>query len=137
MIQKKTAEFGNFLDHLNTPPRKARISGLTLETTIFGLKIMMKSGVEFFITKLNEPLQRYLITCQANSVFMGWFFYTGPQQLWSCLFNFKIKKKKSRPLFTNNFKPKMSISRFDILVNKIIILSHFWKNFSQWKSRQL
>ena len=106
MIQKKTAEFGNFLDHLNTPPRKARISGLTLETTIFGLKIMMKSGVEFFITKLNEPLQRYLITCQANSVFMGWFFYTGPQQLWSCLFNFKIKKKKFRSLFIIIFLAK-------------------------------
>jgi hypothetical protein len=26
--------------------------------TIFGLKMMMKSGLEFFILKLNEPLQR-------------------------------------------------------------------------------
>jgi hypothetical protein len=44
----------------NNPPRTHFISGLkllTLEMTIFGLKMMMKSGLESFILKLNEPLQ--------------------------------------------------------------------------------
>ena len=31
---------------------------LTLEMPIFGLKMMVKSGLEFFILKLNKPLQR-------------------------------------------------------------------------------
>ena len=34
---------------------------------------MVKSGLEFFILKLNELLQRYLLTCQANSSFLGRF----------------------------------------------------------------
>ena len=39
---------------------------LTLEITIFGLKMMVKSGLEKIILKFHEPLQRYLLTCQAN-----------------------------------------------------------------------
>jgi hypothetical protein len=35
---------------------------------------MAKSGLEFFILKFAEPLQRYLLTCQANSAFLGIFF---------------------------------------------------------------
>ena len=54
---------------------------LTLEMTIFGLKVMVKSHLEFFILKLNEPLQRYMQTCKANSAFLGSFFCTGQQQL--------------------------------------------------------
>ena len=41
-----------------TPPTLARISGLkilTLETTIFGLKMIVKSGIELFISRLNQP----------------------------------------------------------------------------------
>jgi hypothetical protein len=30
---------------------------LSLEMTIFEIKMIMKSGLEFFILKLNEPLQ--------------------------------------------------------------------------------
>ena len=49
-----------------------------LETTIFGSEMMVKSGLDFFfILKLNEPLQRYLLTCQANSAFLGRFFALG------------------------------------------------------------
>ena len=33
--------------------------------------MMVKSGLEFFILKFSKPLQRYLLTCQANSAFMG------------------------------------------------------------------
>ena len=44
---------------------------------------MVKSGLELFILKFNEPLQRYLLTCQANSVFLGHLFCTGQQQFWS------------------------------------------------------
>ena len=45
------------------------------------LKMMVKCGLEFFILKFTKPLQRYLITCQANSAFLGRFFCTGQQQL--------------------------------------------------------
>ena len=44
------------------------------------LKMMVKSGLEFFILKFNEPLQRYLdylLTCHANSAFLGRFFSEG------------------------------------------------------------
>ena len=36
---------------------------------------MLKSGLKF-ILKFTEPLQRYLLTCQANSALMGRFFGT-------------------------------------------------------------
>ena len=49
--------------------------------TIFGLKMMMKSGLEKIILKFQGGLQRYLLTCQANSAFLGRFFCTGQQQL--------------------------------------------------------
>jgi hypothetical protein len=49
--------------------------------TISGLKMMAKSGLEKIILKFHEPLQRYLLTSQANSAFLGRFFCTGQQQL--------------------------------------------------------
>ena len=39
---------------------------LTLEMTIFGLKMMVRSGLEFFILKLNEPLQSCCCPVQKN-----------------------------------------------------------------------
>ena len=48
---------------------------------IFGLTMMVKSGLEKNILKFHVPLQRYLLTCQANSAFLGRFFCTGQQQL--------------------------------------------------------
>ena len=83
--------------------------------TIFDLKLFVKSGLDFFIMKLNKPLQRYLLTCQANSAFPGRFVCTGQQQLWRGLVNFKIKK--SRPLFTIIFKSNILVSRPEILVH--------------------
>ena len=56
----------------------------------FWLKMMMKSGIEKFILKFHGGLQRYLLTCQANSAFLGRFFCTGQQQLWRPSCNFKI-----------------------------------------------
>ena len=35
----------------------------SLETNIFELKMMVKSGLDFFILKFYQPLQRYLLTC--------------------------------------------------------------------------
>ena len=52
-----------------------------LETNIFELKVGVKSGLQFFILKFTEPLQRYLLTCQANSAFLDRFVCTGQQQL--------------------------------------------------------
>ena len=54
---------------LPTPLRTLGISGLkslVLKLMFFSLKMVVKSGLEF-ILKLTEPLQRYLLTCQANS----------------------------------------------------------------------
>jgi hypothetical protein len=76
--------------------------------TIFGLKMIVKSGPEFFILKLNEPLQRYLLTCQANSAFHGRFvFALGSSNSEGAFFNLKIK----------NSKPKIVISRVKSLVH--------------------
>ena len=47
---------------------------MNLEMIIFGLKMIVKSGLDFFILKLNEPLQRYLLIYQANSAFLSRFF---------------------------------------------------------------
>ena len=51
---------------------------------------MVKSGLELFILKFTEPLQRYLLVCQANSAFLSRFFCTGQQQLWRGPVNGKI-----------------------------------------------
>ena len=47
---------------------------------IFDKIMMVKSGLKF-ILKLTEPLQRYLLSCQANSANLGRYFCTGQQQL--------------------------------------------------------
>jgi hypothetical protein len=39
---------------------------LTLEITIFGFKMMVKSGLDFLILKLIEPLQSYCCPVQNN-----------------------------------------------------------------------
>ena len=51
-----------------------------IEINIFGLKMTEKSGLE--VLKFYKPLYRYLLTCQANSAFLGSFFCTEQQQLW-------------------------------------------------------
>ena len=68
----------------------------------FWLKMMIKSCQEKNILKFHGGLQRYLLTCQANSAFLGRFLCSRQQQLWRGSLNFKIKN--SRPLFTIIFK---------------------------------
>ena len=88
-----------------TPVRTHSISGLksrVMKLSFLSLKMMVKSGLEF-ILKFTEPLQRYLLSCQANSAILGRYFCTGQQQLWRGSVNFKIN---SRPLFTIIFKLK-------------------------------
>ena len=66
-----------------TPARSHFISGLksrVMKLPFLSLKMMVKSGLEF-ILKLTEPLQRYLLSCQANSANLGRNFCTGQQQL--------------------------------------------------------
>ena len=48
--------------------------------------------------KFHGGLQGYLLTCQANSAFLGRFFCTGQQQLWRPSWNFKI-------IFLDHFSP--------------------------------
>ena len=90
----------------------AKIS--SLEITIFDLKMMVKSGLEFFILKFTEPLQRYLLTCLANSAFLGRFCALGSSNSEEAS---RSSKKKSRPLFTIIFSSKMLVSRPEILVH--------------------
>ena len=66
-----------------TPARTLSISGLksrVLKLSFLSLKMMVKSGLEF-ILKFTEPLQRYLLSSQANSAILGRYFCTGQQQL--------------------------------------------------------
>ena len=60
-----------------TPARTHSISVLkfrVLKFIFLALKMMVKSSHEF-ILKFTKPLQRYLLTCQANSAFIGRFFF--------------------------------------------------------------
>ena len=62
-----------------TPARTRSISGLksrVLNLSFLSLKMMVKSGLEF-ILKFTEPLQSYLLSCQANSAILGRYFCTG------------------------------------------------------------
>ena len=66
-----------------TPARTLSINGLksrVLKLSFLSLQMMVESGLEF-ILKLTEPLQRYLLSCQANSAILGRYFCTGQQQL--------------------------------------------------------
>ena len=58
----------------------SRLKSRVLQLTFLALKMMVKSGLEF-ILKFTEPLQRYLLTCQANLALMGRFFGTVQEQL--------------------------------------------------------
>ena len=69
---------------------------LTLETTIFGLKMIVRSGLEFFYFRIQRPL----LPARPIQPFWAKFFCTGQQQL--CSFNSKMKN--SRPLFTITFE---------------------------------
>ena len=87
------------------------LNSRVLKLTFLALKMIVKSGLEF-ILKFTEPLQIYLLTCQANSALMGRFFATGQQQLWRGSVTFKMKN--SRALFTIilNQNCKFQDSRF-------------------------
>ena len=85
-----------------TPARTLSISGLksrVLKLSFLSLKMMIKRGLES-ILKFTEPFQRYLLSCQANSASLGWYFCTGQQQFWRGSVNFKIN---FRPLFYHHF----------------------------------
>ena len=77
--------------------------------------MMVKSGLEFFTLKSYVPLQRYLLTCQANSASLGRFFLLWAAATLKELVEFQ--NKKYRPLFTIIFNPKMLVSRPEILVH--------------------
>jgi hypothetical protein len=78
---------------------------------------MVKSGLEKIILKFHGGFQRYLLTCQANSAFLGRFFCTGQQQLWRPSWNFKI-------IFIDHFSPSfLSQKGFQISVRIFCVLS--------------
>ena len=76
---------------------------------------MVKSGLEFFIFKLNKSLQSYCCLVQKNwSRKAEWAWQVSRYISLEGLFNFEIKD--SIPFFTIIFKPKMVISRVKSLV---------------------
>ena len=81
MYKELPRQINLILNHTtqNSQNKWTKISDL--ETNIFELKVGVKSGIEFFILKFYQPLQRYLLTCQANSALLGRSFCTGQQQL--------------------------------------------------------
>ena len=90
---KVSLQNGAAEENVHTPARTLSISGLNywvFKLSFSSLKRMVKSGLEF-ILKFTEPLQRYLLSCQANFANLGRYFCTGQKQLWSDLVNFKIK----------------------------------------------
>ena len=89
---------------MDTPARTHSISGLksrVTNLTFLALKMKVNSGLEF-ILKFAQPLQRDLLTCQANSATL------------KGLGEFLKKIKKSGPLFTIilSQKCKFQDSRF-------------------------
>ena len=58
----------------------------------FWLKMMMKSGLEKNILKFHGGLQRYLLTCQANSAFLGRFFLPWAAAILKALKEFQNEK---------------------------------------------
>ena len=69
----------NFSEPQN--PRFIIKSGFNSRAGYNGARTVVKSGLGKIILKFHEPLQRYLLTCQANSAILGRFFGTGQQQL--------------------------------------------------------
>ena len=66
----------------------------------FWLKMMVKSGLERKVLKFHSGLQRYLLTCQANSASLGRFFlHWAAAAALKRLVEFQ-NNKNSRPLFT-------------------------------------
>ena len=91
--------------------KQTKISAL--EITIFGLKMKVKSGIDFFILKSNKPLQSGCCPLQkksARNAELAWPVSSNSEGAHSI-------SKKSIPLFTTIFKPKMVISRSEILVH--------------------
>ena len=87
------------LERHTTPPRTLSISGL-----------------KSWVLKSTEPFQRYLLTCLANSAFLGRFFFAlGSSNFWRGSVNFKITN--SRHIRDIWFISKMLISRLEILVH--------------------
>ena len=105
-----------------TPARTLFISGLksrVMKLPFLSLTMMAKSGLEF-ILKFTQPLQIYLLSCQANSANLGRYFCTGQHQLWRGSVNFKIN---SRPLLTiiSNLKNGNFMTRdFSPLIKRVL-----------------
>ena len=77
--------------------------------------MMVKSGLELFILKFNEPLQRYLLTCPVQFSLTGQIFLHLAAATLKRVGEFQ--KKKFKTTFHHHFMPKMSISRLKILVH--------------------
>ena len=123
-----------------TPVRTHLISGLksrVMKLSFLSLKMMVKSGLEC-ILKLTKPLQRYLLSCQANSANLGRYFCTGQQQLWRGSVNFKIN---SRPHFTIIFKLKngnfMTLD-FSPLIKRVLagVRKWNWSCPKMWRTKK-
>ena len=62
-----------FLEYFSDRVRTHQL-GRSISIDIFWPKIMVKNDLEFLILKITETLQRYMLTCQANSALLGRIF---------------------------------------------------------------
>ena len=79
----------------STPARTLSISGLksqVLKLPFINLKMMVKTGLDFFFWNPSSPF-RYLLTCQANSSFLGRFFVLSSSNSEGARLISKLKKK--------------------------------------------
>jgi hypothetical protein len=71
-VGKKCSSDSHQLELFRVIGLKSRV----LKLSILSLKIMVKSGIEF-ILKFTMQLQRYLLSCQANSAILADIFALG------------------------------------------------------------
>ena len=87
----------------------------SLEIDIFGLKMMVKSGLDFFCSEIHPAPSEIPANLPGQFGHCGQIFLHWAAATLKGLGEFQ--NKKSRPLFTIIFKKKMVISRLKILVH--------------------
>ena len=89
-----------------------RTTLLTLEMTIFGLKMIVKSGLEFFYFVIEWGLSELLLPSAKNRPRKAELAWQVSRYLWRGSFNFKIKN--SEPLFTIILSQKWSFQELRV-----------------------
>ena len=93
---------------------------MSLEITIFDLKMMVKSGLEFFYFEIHRAPLEIPANMLGQFSLLGQMFLHWAAATLKGLVQFQ-NKKNSRPLFTIIFKPKIVLSRvFSLLILAVL-----------------